>query len=231
MFSNINEAWNNDPVREMTSKLARGEFKTQTELANVFKFKDHNNNLNDVQLKNNSHDNNIFRKNNNSNNNSIDLSSLSSPNNAADLTDSDLFSDFSPYAKVNFNSDHKKKRNNSHKRHDYSSIDSLNMVSDTDTATDSKCSYSARHLKKCKKCYVKLNKLVEKEFKKRVDDIIMNVKMNQLNQPHTLIPQMPYPVSPQLSDSWKETLVITIGAIFAIFIIFLMIKCITKYID
>ena len=46
MYSNISEAWENDPVKEMTNKLSSGIVKTYPERSEVFNFKNHNNNSN-----------------------------------------------------------------------------------------------------------------------------------------------------------------------------------------
>ena len=36
MFSNITEAWNYDPVKEITNKLSKNKFQTDTEQSKIF---------------------------------------------------------------------------------------------------------------------------------------------------------------------------------------------------
>jgi len=245
MFSNINEAWGNDPVKEMTNKLSKGEFLTQPEMANVFNFKNHNNHLNNGQV------------------GGIDLTSPLASTTATDalkntgkntgknthsdnsglLSISNMSSDFSPYAKVDFKKGHGHRRRRRGHESDMSvdsesdlyqsdsSFDSM-PTTGSDTFPDSRCSYNARHLKKCKRCYVKLNKLIQREFHKRMDEMILKMKMSQLNQSiGTPSPISYQPPQPLLSDTWKETLIIMVGAVIAIFIVFLMIRSITKRLD
>ena len=92
---------------------------------------------------------------------------------------------------------------------------------------DSKCSYSVRHLSKCRKCYKQLNKLINKKVKEKINDIILDDKLKQLQ--HNYIPSPNQQLGTTgLSDTWKETLIIIVGAVIAIFIIFLTTKSFNK---
>ena len=226
MFSNIHEAWSKDPVKEMTSRLNRGDFKNDNEFVNAFKFKDHNNDFNGQSIKPTNDRSSreipttsLKEKDNQHSSRSIDLSSITSPNNTLSLS---TYSDASSYAPVDF-------KRNKKMKYDF-------MNSESESFTDSKCSYSIKHLKKCGKCYRSLIKLIEKKIKKKMDDVIIDMKFKQLQTQHLSSQPMtsqqlqsaPTVSTPIMSESWKETLIIVMGAIITLFLIFLIVKSLWK---
>lgn len=185
-FSDINEAWEHDPVREITNKLSKGNFKS-SEHSKIFDFKS-------VQAS-------CLPKSPDKDTQSISLSDIDS---TSLLSNNIVSSDIGSYAPINFSQASKKKR----KYH----------ISN-DTTDNSRCNYSVKHLKKCDKCYHKLKHLIDTKVNKKFDEIILDNKMKELQNSNNIPPPPVPPVS-----SWKETLVIIIGAIVAIFIVFLMIR-------
>jgi hypothetical protein len=213
MFSNIHEAWNKDPVKEMTDRLNRGEFKSEPDLVNAFKFKDHNNNINSQSCGGSKSP--PVRD----SGKSISLQdSLKLESSDPMLSLSTYSAPESLYAPVNF----KKK----HMDYDLLTSETDRMSLDTMSMTDSKCSYSIKHLRKCGRCYRSLIKLVEKKIKKRIDDAVIDMKFKQLQSQHLAAPQ-PAPTT-IVSDSWKETLIIVFGAVITMFLIFLIVRSLWK---
>jgi hypothetical protein len=216
MFSNIQEAWSQDPVKEMTSRLNRGEFKTENDFANSFKFKDHNNNTNN---------NHCGMRTNESD--KINITSTALKDSIRSANDQTLslttsYPGMDSYAPVNF----KKNR-----KTDYNFLSSdENSMFGSDSAYDSKCSYSVKHLKKCGKCYRALMKLVEKKIKKKIDDVVIDMKFKQLqtqhinNQPQ----QSTTSTNTSMSDSWKEILILVFGIIITMFLLFLIARSLWK---
>jgi hypothetical protein len=164
MFSNINEVWNNDPVKAITDNLAKN-----------------------------------------------DTANLSDSHSLHLLSDEYNINNYGSYAPVNFGKKDMK-------------IMDLEMMSEMiSSPVNSKCFYSMKHLKKCDKCHYKLKALINSKVNKKFDEMILKSKMKQLQNAtaHT------QPYVPK-SDSWKETLIIVVGAIIAIFIIFILVKSLNK---
>jgi hypothetical protein len=217
MFSNIHEAWNKDPVKEMTDRLSRGEFKSEPDIVNAFKFKDHNNNLNSQSCGGNKSPATSVKDSikSISLHDSLKLeSSLSNDSRDPMLSLSTYSAPESLYAPVNFKKKHM----------DY---DLLTSETDGLSMTDSKCSYSIKHLRKCGRCYRSLIKLVEKKIKKRIDDAVIDMKFKQLQSQHLTAAPQPAPTT-VVSDSWKETLIIVFGAVITMFLIFLIVRSLWK---
>lgn len=230
MFSHIEEAWNKDPVKQITGKLSKGAFLTNTNYSEIFNFKDHNNSNKHVDKTPNSKD--IL-----SISDANSLSLLSENTNASNI----INSDFSSFAPVNFDKYlNKKKVEKKHgiknNRIDYSDYDSdIDIISDY--LHESRCNYSIKHLRKCDRCYNKLKKLINTKVNNKFDELMLDNKMKQLqnmaniqsNMNQTLSQTIPNPQNNNHNnDSWKEVLIIVIGAIIAIFIIFLIVKAIYK---
>lgn len=220
MFSNIHEAWSKDPVKEMTDRLSKGDFKNENEFANAFKFKDHNNHINGQAVRS-AQETNTTTTSLRDHHQSIDLSSLTPDLRRDHSLDNTLslstYSDISSYAPVDF-------KRNKKMRYDF-------LDSESEPFSDSRCSYSIKHLKKCGKCYRSLIKLIEKKIKKKMDDVIIDMKFKQLQTQHLASPPaLPAPIisTPIMSDSWKETLIIVMGAIITLFLIFLIVKSLWK---
>lgn len=51
MYSNITDAWNNDPVKEISTKLSQGSFRDTSEYSESFDFKKHANKSNNKRIK------------------------------------------------------------------------------------------------------------------------------------------------------------------------------------
>lgn len=182
MFSNINDAWNLDPVREMTEKLSKGCFKKEPSRADIFNFKDMGRGINNSRVKSD---------------NSVVLSEKSI----------DLSSDYESYAPIDFG----------HKSESDSEEFSYN---------DSKCSYSYRHLKKCDRCYYQMKKIIDRKVEKKLDDYILDMKMKQI-QSQTQPYQIPFR-SYETPESVKEMVIIMFGMLIALFIIFMIVKNLSK---
>jgi hypothetical protein len=211
MFSNIIDAWDHDPVKEMTDKLSRGSFKSNPK-SELFNFQNRNDQSDTLSLSD------------------AKTISLRSPPAGGLLSDNTINSDLGSYAPANFNKylnkqgKHDKPNKYAHNKHD-------NNISDSDThsSNDSKCVYSIKHLKRCDRCHDKLKHLINSKVNKKFDEIILDNKMKQLqNMTPVTQPPIVYPQNTIHSDSWKETLIIVIGAIIAIFIIFLIVKSLHK---
>lgn len=214
MFSNINEAWDHDPVREMTKKLSNGNFKTQTSHADMFNFKNKTNTACDLSISEGS------------------VSLYSDDKNIASSNRNDTArwdnSDYSSFAPINF------KKNKHSKNQDYSLGLSDIVTSDSNLSSEPvnpKCSYSIRHLKKCNQCYDQLKKLIDKKVNKKFNDMVLDEKMKQIksmniNNISNMSAQNNQTQNKNsgLSDSWKETLIIITGAVIAIFLIFLIVR-------
>ena len=198
MFSNITEAWNNDPVKEMTNKLINSD---------VFNFKEQGNKANQLRCPGMTK----CEDTDNSRTDNSRMDSLSlSDNSISLLSENSLNSDYSSFAPVDFTYNRK-------------------AFSSDASEGNPQCSYSIRHLKKCGRCYHRLKKLIDRKIKKKFDDIMLDEKMRQIQSAnHVPVPAYQPLGSFGLSDAWKETLIIIIGAIIALFIIFLIVRSLNK---
>lgn len=78
------------------------------------------------------------------------------------------------------------------------------------------CAFSIRHLEQCESCYIKLKKLVTNRINHKIDDAILDLKMEQikkLNGNTTIGHNL---------DNWKEIIIIIFGLMF-LFMIMVMI--------
>lgn len=222
MFSNIHEAWNKDPVKEMTSRLNSGEFKNEDDFTNVFKFKDHNNNIN-TQNSFATHkptqigDTDI-------NTVSLKLSDLNVPSKKNLGLSSDNALSLSTYTGPSARKSSKMTNYDFLNSDEHSVFDSVSQSPYFDT----KCSYSIKHLKKCGKCYRALLKVIEKKIKKRIDDVVIDLKFKQIQSQHLNATTQPSNTNFNMTDSWKETLIIVLGAIITMFLIFLIVRSIWR---
>ena len=216
MFSNITDAWTNDPVKEITNRLSKGAFQDRTDHEKMFNFKNQNLLENNKRI----NDNDMLSLSEN-----ISLSLASENTNYIKSPFISDVSEYTTFAPANYDKYENKKQKSIKTQH-HPSVLSINTTdTDTsnilDTAEDSKCSYSSKHLKKCDRCYYKLKKLVDNNINKKIEDIILDNKMKQLET----FSQTQQLQKPTQSDSWKETLIIVIGAVIAILIILLIFKC------
>lgn len=209
MFSNISEAWNNDPVKEMSNRLSKGSFTTNTDRNKIFDFRKKEEKKRSNYQLSDPNSLSLFSNGNHSGSDSeFDISSDLSIDQHSLLNQKENSLYSIPYAPVNFTRSKTNHRQN-----------------DTDTIVDSRCNYSIKHLEKCDRCYDKLKKLINTRVNRKFDELMLDSKLKQL-QNIPLSTQMFQPNNH--SDSWKETLIIVIGAIIAIFIIFLIVKALNK---
>lgn len=223
-FSSINEAWSNDPVKEMTRKLNDGKFIKPPE--NIKAYKINGTDANEASLTENTIN--------------IDLDSDSMVNSKFPQESTDPFSSISSLSldkmkprkgKGKHKSGMKMNRTNK-KKHwldysldtsDGSDADGTDDQMEFESSPVDECNYSIKHLKKCGYCYRKLKKIIDRKVNERCNDFMRetNMKQSQMNQN-----QQPLPFTSMIpmNDSWKETLIIVCGAIIVIFILFLITK-------
>lgn len=215
MFSSIKDAWHNDPVREMTNKL-KTNYKNQSQHADLFNFNKNKNNLSSNEVNLSDESINLLSD----DNNTIDIYSLESNN--------------STLAPINFKKNYRILPSKSKETFNIDTSDA-NIFSDSlqdslqdslkDSLDHSKCSFNTRHLKKCDQCNQKLKNLIDKKVNRKINDIVLEEKMKQLN---TVTQNVQSNNQLTRSDTWKETLIIIIGAVIAIFIILLAFKALNK---
>lgn len=231
MFSDITEAWEKDPVREITNKLNKNSHgKYQYAYNHRFSEKSPTDvlNLSNTNRRNTS----LSNTRDQFSDASLDLLSESTIDLKNDDFNSDYNSDYSSYAPVDFNrkNNFKKSHKKQYSKHHRKKYDNSNSNSNS-TIGDSKCDFSVTHLKKCDPCYKRLKKLINKKVQSKMDDAMLDYKMKMLQSNIPIQATQPVSATPShthLSDSWKETLIIIIGAIVAIFLIFLITKSLSK---
>lgn len=230
MYSIINEAWKHDPVKEITNKLSRGGFLSQNDHTNVFNFRQQNNSNQKNALS-------LSKDALSLSDNSLSLLSentIGSNNSDGKIIEKDFLKgvnsdlEYGPFAPANLDKYPKSKEKKYHKIK-HPSITSLNDITTSESdliesVNDSKCDYSVKHLNKCDRCYYKLKRMIDNKVNKKLDELVLEQKMKQIQNMPVQTPVQPNPSS----ESWKETLIIVVGAIIAIFIIFLIVKCISK---
>lgn len=249
MYSSITEAWSHDPVKEMTDKLSNGSFILNSEENGDYNSKKNMQNMQNMRNNRNQEKMLLDKYNNSLNISDINSISLMSDNMLVPARNS---IDYGPFAPAKF--DKFSKKNNYNRRPNYN----INIDSDTENSVSDyfydkssrhshhKCNYSVRHLKNCDRCYEKLKQLINDKVDKRFDEMmldyklkqIQNVSSNQILQTshHTQPQQAVQPIQPfqpfqQIqtnTNSWKETLIIVIGVLIALFIMFLIIKALNK---
>uniref|UniRef100_A0A6C0CBY3 Uncharacterized protein n=1 Tax=viral metagenome TaxID=1070528 RepID=A0A6C0CBY3_9ZZZZ len=79
------------------------------------------------------------------------------------------------------------------------------------------CTAVTNHLQNCDRCYAQFKKMVDRKVNDRLHDIMLFSNINRQTDINTT-----------QSDSWKETLIIVVGAVIVIFILYLMTKSLTK---
>jgi len=230
MFSNISditEAWNRDPVKEISEKISKGSFRTNTEQSQIY------------NLKHMKHNKQTEKKNFDDSTDIVSLSdptiSLLSDNTVRDSSEyayghhDNHFS--GSYAPVNFDKYSKKNRNL--KNNKYYNFYHASDSDISEPVYHSKCDFSVKHLRKCNLCYNRLQKLVDSKVNEKFDEILLDTKMKQLQNLTKLNATTPsvqhftqtgQPNITTNQHSWKETLIIVIGAIIAMFIVFLIVK-------
>lgn len=201
MFSNINEAWGNDPVKEMTNKLSNGGFITPKGTSNT-------KNKEALSLSD------------------INSLSLISENTNASTNDSD----FGPFAPANFTKN-KKKHNNRYKLDSDSDDSDYQDTKCAQSIKHLKnCNRCYDKLKDLinSKVNQKFDELIlENKLKQLQSAISTPIAVPPTPQPNYQNQQNTNQNTNQnntRNDTWKETLIIVIGAIIAIFIIFLIVK-------
>lgn len=196
MFSSIPEAWDRNPVSEITNKLKNGSF-NKTNREDIYKFKNTEFSESGISLL------------------SEDM-----------LLGNNIGTKFSSYSPVKF----KNKSKINPLSMDFSEF-ATHSTDDNIKMGDSKCSFSTTHLAKCNRCAIKLNELIDKKVKEKLNDVFLNFNLNQIQQglgrqntEHFNTQAQPVSQSTGLPDAWKETLIIVSGALIAIFLICLITK-------
>jgi hypothetical protein len=187
MFSNIDEIWNNDPVKDISNRISKGEFDNLSEQSKIFD----------------------FNKNISINLSDSDIESIGPLSNKYPITNNE----YHHYAPAKFDKYYKSKSD-------------LDAFSDLPINSNYRCTFSMKHLNKCKRCYSNLKQLINSKVNKKFDELLLENKLKQLRNT-TITPtivQQPVPYLHYGTSSWKETLIIMIGAIIAIFIVFLIVK-------
>lgn len=200
MYSTISDAWNNNPINQINNKLRNDSFNDHTSHANIF-------NLSSKQKLNRQTCTTDLIG---ASDTSINLLS------EADMKSDTNYASFSP---INL-------RRKSNRFSDFDSdSDSLDIP-------DSRCTYSVRHLSKCARCYKQLNKLIDKKVNAKISDIILDDRLKNLqNKPvaEPIQPNQNQLILSGISDIWKETLILIIGAVIAIFLIYLASRAFTRH--
>lgn len=99
---------------------------------------------------------------------------------------------------------------------DFISLSPVNFKSISPDSEDQRCTKHFKHINKCGKCHNRLRKLINSRVDQKMDEIILQNKMKQLNTPTSIIPK-----------SWSDyggIIGIMIGAIIILFLILMMIK-------
>lgn len=197
MFSSLNDAWGNDPVKDMTNKLTRATYDTNDETyANIYNLSTPTVNLSET---------------------SINLpSEMSLPEQIRHPKEikRPLF-----YKEMHKNKMISRGSSKKRKNMDFSFSDTF----DSSDFEKSSCASTVRHIKKCNKCYSNFKKIIDRKVKDQLQNVML---YNNLQQSEKTIFGMSNIAG--MSDSWKETLIIVVGAVIAIFILFLISKSFDK---
>lgn len=192
MFSGINEAWNNDPVKDITRKLSSGSFSQPSDMAKAFNVKNTRNNLNDEKVKREHYESITLDDSENDEITDASISLYSTCN-----------SDNTPYAPVNVSYKH------SH-------------------AKKSTCNFNHRHLSRCTECRNQLKKMINSNIKKRMSDILLELKLKELHMYGSNTNNNETHTNSIVNDNWKEVAILVMGSIIALLVIYLIIKSINK---
>lgn len=209
-YSNIQEAWNHDPVKEITKKLSSNKF-------NIF---DDRSQACYSNLVDNSATRNPPKR---LSQTPPDLSFTA--NEEEEIIDTISSTSFEPnyHFRSEFSSP-KFPKNRKRAR----TFDSENKSFNN---PHSRCS---GHIKKCNHCYKTLKKLVNAKIRSKIDELILDNKLKQIQIPSTPVSTTPYPliqpfttsqpVTTIHNDSWKETLIVMLGGIIALVLIYLIVR-------
>lgn len=209
LYSNISEAWKNDPVKEITNKLTLNTHKSYPERSQVFNFKNYMNEPNKDTISLTESISIMSDGETPYENSQIPYASIPNKSNK------------SKFMSDNYIHPYSKKYNNNYNKKSY-----YYGSEKSDPFSDSKCDYSIRHLKKCDRCYDRIRQLINSQVNRKIDELILDNKMKQIQN---IVPiNQPNSINMTSSDSWKETMIIVSGAIIALFIIFLIVKLIYK---
>jgi len=213
MFSSIADAWNNNPVTEMSQKLSKGSFKQSTD-NHMYKLSEDSLSFSDAPLSLGTDDIGMSRD----RSTLMSISPTPEAQTLRRLLDDDILTiDMGEFA------------------NSLESSDGVNLtttpIQKNGSIGDSRCSFSVKHLSKCDRCYRRLNRLINKKVKEKVNEYFVEANMKKLATINTQLNQsnaLRYPEadrSPLLSESLKETLIIVFGGVIALVIIYLIVKC------
>lgn len=234
MYSNISEAWSHDPMKEISHQLSKS-LEDNNKHAEIFNFKNHTNTINQNSIKS-------IPQDNLSDDNSLSLASHSynptyktmfdNIDNTDNTDNTDISDVIGSYAPVTFGAGKKKK---AFDRFIDDDIDYLDSDSD-ETVFDkklrnSKCNYTVKHLKRCSRCYDKMKLLVNSKVQKKLDEMILDNKIKQIQNmsiPASVPPLNIAQPQPQSLTYHISTPIFIVSVIIAIILILLIIKMITK---
>lgn len=163
--------------------------------------------INNGKFSNYADRNKVFKLNNKNHSETIDSLSLSDVTNTNLSAISEITPSMGKYAPVNFDNNYL----------------SESEVNPSDYFNSPRCNYTINHLSKCNRCYDRFKTLINSKVSKKLDEMLLDNKLRQLQNN---VVQPFQNTNPIYSDSWKDSLVIVVGAILAIFIIFLIVKTI-----
>lgn len=89
------------------------------------------------------------------------------------------------------------------------------------------CSHNLAHVRKCNKCNKKIKRLVNLKVNERIDDILLERKLNQLRNLSTIKTNDTQKID-NVSNTWKELLVIMVGCILLVFVFLIIFKSLIR---
>lgn len=178
MFSSIKEAWNNDPVKEMTRRINTNNIPERSQRESIYKFTD-NPTYSDGGIS---------------------------------LMSEDL---------VNITANDKLKNNNL-------SIDFSEFADTSIITPQNKCAMSKNHLSQCTDCSNKLNKIIDKKIKQKMNLLLLELNLKQNESRFDLMKYSNTSLNNKIAlpESWKETLILMISILIVIYLICLITKSI-----
>lgn len=213
MFSNITDAWTNDPVKDITNKLSNGAFLNHNEHENIFNFKKQNFSENKKNINLNepaglseklAAGSTRFSEFTNSDN--LSLSLLSDNTDVVDYSDAKPIKNYLDKSKKNKVIRQKKEP----VAYNFTDTDTSNIF-DSIEANNPEIKNQDRYY------YQKIKKLVDDKINKKLDDFMLENKLKQIeNFSQT---------EKKCDNSWRDMVYIIIAVVIVILIIVLVFKC------
>ena len=208
MFSGINEAWNNDPVKDITKKMSNGSFSKPPDIVRALNVKNQTNDVN----------NNRINKKNRKNRENIEAYTSISLSDDDEITDASISlystckSDaYTPLASTR----------------DLSPMD-IRYSNNKSTKRDSGCNFNHRHLSKCTECRGQLKRMISSNIEKKMKDILLELKLKELHIYGNKNNSDDTKQTHFFNDNWKEVAILVMGSIIALLIVYLIVKSMNK---